>query len=112
MTEDEYAEIAALIDDGRNTKQIMCRLGCSEALVLEVRAERTRRGACERTARYKAEGPPVEEAQPPAEVETVETEPTVTPQEFEPVETESAADEESAPEETSGDDTTEEARND
>lgn len=56
MTEDEYAEIAALIDDGRNTKQIMCRLGCSEALVLEVRAERTRRGACERTARYKAEG--------------------------------------------------------
>ena len=54
MTSAEYAEIEALIDAVLNTKQIMKRTGYSEALVLEARAERTRRKACERTARNKA----------------------------------------------------------
>lgn len=54
MTPDQYAEIEALIDAVLNTKQIARRTGYSEALVLEARAERTRRKACERTARYKA----------------------------------------------------------
>lgn len=56
MTPDQYAEIAALIDQVLNTKQIARRTGYSEALVLEARAERTRRKACDRTARYKAGG--------------------------------------------------------
>ena len=56
MTSSQYAEIEALIDQVLNTKQIMKRTGYSEALVLEARAERTRRKACERTARNKAGG--------------------------------------------------------
>lgn len=56
MTSTQYAEIEALIDAVLNTKAIMRRTGYSEALVLEARAERTRRKACERTARNKAAG--------------------------------------------------------